>query len=56
MCSVYDNNMGPEGAKHLADMLKVNQTLTSVEYDAASSNSSCQQPLTALLFASLRAA
>ena len=32
MCSVDGNNMGPEGAKYLADMLKVNQTLTSVKY------------------------
>ena len=31
--------MGPKGAEHFADMLKVNQTLVSVEYDAAHSNS-----------------
>ena len=27
-----DNKLGAEGAKHVADMLAVNQTLTSVEY------------------------
>ena len=29
------NKLGVEGAKHVADMLAVNKTLTSVEYAAA---------------------
>ena len=32
ICSFRSNRMGPEGAKHFADMLTANKTLTSVEY------------------------
>ena len=32
LCSIGYNDIGNEGAKHVADMLAVNQTLTSVEY------------------------
>ena len=38
--------MGDEGAKHFADMLKINQTLTSVEYAATCPISYCHHPLT----------
>ena len=40
--------MGDEGAKHVADMLKINQTLTSVEYAATCPISYCHHPLTVL--------
>ena len=42
--------MGDEGAKHFADMLKINQTLTSVEYAAICPISYCHHPLTVLAF------
>ena len=32
VCSIMGNRLGLEGVKHVADMLAVNQTLTSVEY------------------------
>ena len=32
MCRLDSNELGSEGAKHVADMLAVNQTLTSVGY------------------------
>ena len=48
--SVRDNRVGPEGTKALGEALKVNQTLTSVEYAAARPISCRQRPLTALAF------
>ena len=32
MCRLGGNELRSEGAKHVTDMLAVNQTLTSVEY------------------------
>ena len=34
-CSVRNNDLGPEGVKPIAEALKVNSTLISVEYAAA---------------------
>ena len=34
VCSLFYNQLGPEGAKHVADMLKVNTTLTNIKYAA----------------------
>ena len=36
--SVSENHMGPEGAKHFADALVVNRSLTALQYATSSSN------------------
>jgi len=50
--SVSENNIGPLGAKHFADALVANQSLTSLEYAhplLMTDLISCQQPLTLLI-------
>ena len=55
MCRLGDNELRSEGAKHVANMLAVNQTLTSVEYAMPCSPTLAlherQQPPTSLLTA-----
>ena len=45
-CSVELNKFGAEGAKHWADMLKVNTTLLSVKCAACCPIPSCCEPFT----------
>ena len=35
VCRLYNNSIGAEGAKHLAEGLKTNKALTSLKYAAA---------------------
>ena len=50
VCSLGYNELKAEGAKHVADMLAVNKTLTSVEY--ATARHAGQQALSVLVFCS----
>ena len=34
VCSLYNNDIGPEGARYLSEGLKANGALTSLEYAA----------------------
>ena len=44
--SLWNNSVGPEGAKALGEALKVNKTLQVLEYAAPHPFPKCQQPLT----------
>jgi len=32
ICSLYDNNIGDEGAKHIGEAVQLSKTLTTLEY------------------------
>ena len=49
--SLWDNSVGPEGAKALGEALTMNKTLKTLKYAAAHLFPYCQQPLTSALLA-----
>ena len=51
VCSIGGNELGVDGAKIMADLLKTNTTLTSVGYAAGRLSPYCQHPLTSFLTA-----
>ena len=45
-CSLAANQIGAEGAQHLAEALKVNTSLKELKCAACCPRPSCQQPMT----------